>query len=61
LTQPALLPAEPQPDRPVVRCKDCHRPLHDAEARALRRGPRCRGEHYAARLGGIEQEPLPGL
>jgi hypothetical protein len=61
VTQPALLPADPQPVREVVRCEDCRQPLTSAAARALRRGSTCLGEHYAARRGRIEQEALPGL
>jgi hypothetical protein len=61
MSQPALLPADAAPARPVVRCTDCHRPLWSAEARTLRKGATCRGEHYADRRGGIEQDALPGL
>jgi hypothetical protein len=59
--QPALLPADPQSDRPVVRCVDYRRPLYRAQARAVRRGERCQLEHFAARGFAVEQETLPGL
>ncbi len=61
VTQPALLPADPTPARPVVRCADCHRPLWTAEARAHGRGEHCREEYFAARRFEVAQEPLPGL
>jgi hypothetical protein len=49
--------AEPR----LVRCRHCHRPLREPEARALGVGPECAEAEFAARQGGIEQETLPGL
>jgi hypothetical protein len=49
--------AEPR----LVRCRVCRRPLHDPEARALGIGPECAEAEFAARLGGIDQDTLPGL
>ena len=45
----------------LVRCRRCRRPLHDPAARAREIGDECAEAEFRARLGGIEQEPLPGL
>ncbi|MCD0486096.1 DUF6011 domain-containing protein [Streptacidiphilus sp. ASG 303] len=43
----------------TVRCRACHRPLHDAESRTLRLGPECR-DRRAARvpIHHVDQDPL---
>lgn len=51
----------PEAEPRLVRCRRCHRPLHDPDARARQLGDDCAEAEFAARLGGIEQDALPGL
>jgi len=42
----------------VVRCQDCHRPLHDPESRTRHRGPTCSDHLTVAPSYDIGQDPL---
>lgn len=61
MTQPPL-PDSALPERRVVRCRVCRRPLHDAESRLYELGPECRAVVPLTPRGfDVEQDELPGL
>jgi hypothetical protein len=57
-----LLPGSVPPERRVVRCEACGRPLTDPVARLYRRGAACRHEVPLTPRGfEVEQDVLPGM
>lgn len=53
------------PAAPVVKCRDCHRPLTDHTSRTYGRGPGCRhkhGLHQRRRTDDhqVDQDQIPG-